>query len=147
MSDDQDAIVHHLPPHNAGGDPVQYLLDGLGDPDRGVSRPLTTSAVAQIVSGGTEEQPGVFDDKSELVGISYDVLTDTEHGPFLLASTMTRNYRGNHHQATVILLLRAWDTSSLPEREFPLAVAENLVGVRPVTESTFPTYGPSLEDR
>lgn len=148
MSNDQDATVHHLPPSNAGGDPVQYLLDGIGEPDRGLSRPLTASAVTQIVTGYiNEEHPGALDGNPELRGVSFDVLTDAEHGPFLLASIHTVDHRDRRRQSTAIVMLRAWDVSSLPEREFPLAVAENLIGVRPVTESTFPTYGPSLEGR
>ena len=135
-------------PDNADGDPVQYLLDGLGDPDRGVGRPLTASAVAQIVMGYIgQDHPGEIASDATLLGVSFDVLVDPEHGPFLLASTLTADHRGHHRQATAIVMLRVWDVSSVPEREFPLAVAENLVGVRPVTEATFPTYGPSLEDR
>jgi hypothetical protein len=148
MSTDQDATIHHLVPDHADGDPVQYLLDGLGDPDRGVSRPLTASAVTQIVMGYVgQEHPGEIARNAQLAGVSFDVLVDAEHGPFLLVSTMTVDHKMRRRQATAIVMLRAWDTSTVPESEFPLAVAENLVGVRPVTESTFPTYGPSLEDR
>jgi hypothetical protein len=94
-----------------------------------------------------QEHPGEIARNAQLAGVSFDVLVDAEHGPFLLASTMTVDHKMRRRQATAIVMLRAWDTSTVPESEFPLAVAENLVGVRPVTAERFPTYGPSLEGR
>lgn len=116
MSTDQDATIHHLVPDHADGDPVQYLLDGLGDPDRGVSRPLTASAVTQIVMGYVgQEHPGEIARNAQLAGVSFlDVLVDAEHGPFLLVSTMTVDHKTCCRQATAIVMLRAWDTSTVP---------------------------------
>jgi len=130
-----------MTPDNASGDPVQYLIDNVILGGDLTDRPLTASAVAQVVHDFCVErfQPGTLNGGATLAGVSYDIALG-EEGPFLVAAILTTAGDGEYRQALAVVDLteNRWiDTSSCKAAKGDLT---DLVGVTEIDKDSFPTY-------